>query len=558
MDTVVHSYEVHLELDQLFSFVKSAESGQQGYIISHDSIFLQFFNEGRDKVSKSIIKIIKLTGDNPQQRNNLDSLYQLINMRFALLVNSLEQNLMQHRSEFRYDINLLKGKDLMDMIFLQINKMIDFEMNYNHEQQQKYKQETFFTPFFSLYLLFFSLTIFTFSYFKINRDLEKSKQANEELIIKNESIRHAESIGEFSTWQWDLETDDFIYSDNQYRLLGCEPKSFMPSLTNYLQFVHPDDRHLFIRKENEISGADENPTIAFYRIIRKDNQVRYFKSIGRLLTDVNGKKVVIGINCDITDQRLSGIALQERSLELERTNKELANFNHMASHDLQEPLRKIETFISRINSNYTEELPQTLKFYLQRINSAAESMRVLIDDLLLFARTNKVEKLFIRTNLDDILKDVIQELKPVMDEKNATIEKVNLPVIDVIPYQIHQLFKNLIENSLKYQRLSVSPVIKITSNLVHSKDYSFIKHIDQKIIKIEFSDNGIGFDEQYAESIFKIFYRLHHVSEHPGTGMGLAICKKIVENHNGFISAKGTPGNGAVFSIYLPIPEIQA
>jgi hypothetical protein len=262
----------------------------------------------------------------------------------------------------------------------------------------------------------------------------------------------------------------------------------------------------------------------------------------------------IGIGKDITDHHLSNVALEERNHELEQSIKELESFNRVASHDLQEPLRKIQTFISRISDNDRANLSEQGKEYISKIDSAAHKMRILIDDLLLFSRTNKSEKIFEKTDLNQLLENANQELAHDIEEKNAVIQSAQLPVLNVIAFQIQQLFVNLIGNALKYSKPDVAPVIKIDCEKLAARDYpDFITDTRKKYFKISISDNGMGFDQQYAEKIFILFHRLHPNSEYVGTGIGLSICKKIAENHNGFIIAEGKPGVGATFIVYLPV-----
>ncbi|HWZ22123.1 MAG TPA: ATP-binding protein, partial [Cytophagaceae bacterium] len=157
------------------------------------------------------------------------------------------------------------------------------------------------------------------------------------------------------------------------------------------------------------------------------------------------------------------------------------------------------------------------------------------------------------TDLNFSLETIKQELAPSLEEKNATIEAGILPTLNVIPFQIQQLFTNLIGNSLKYSKPNIPPVIKISCEKIIAKDYPILKMDTLKeYYKISFTDNGIGFEQEYAENIFILFHRLHHITEYPGTGIGLAICKKIVENHSGFIKAEGRPGIGSTFSVFLP------
>jgi len=288
-------------------------------------------------------------------------------------------------------------------------------------------------------------------------------------------------------------------------------------------------------------------------VLRPDNEIRYFKSTGKLLTDQQGNNILLGINFDITDEHLLNIELKERNAELEASNKELASFNHVASHDLQEPLRKIQTFISRVSDADKAVLSDSAKDYIYKIEVSAKRMRVLIDDLLLFSRTNTTKKEFIKTNLSELLENAKSELTEIIDEKKAIITASKLPKLSVIPYQIEQLFINLIGNSLKYSQPDLVPEISIESEKVNSDQFpELLDQNTKKFYKITFTDNGMGFDPQFKETIFILFQRLHSRQEYPGTGIGLAICKKIVENHKGFITADSTPDEGSVFTVFLP------
>lgn len=551
---LVHSHKVNHELEQLNSSLKDVEINQTAYFISRDTVFLKAFDDSRRNVEYAINKLQVLTQDNLKQQNNLDSLIKLIKLRYNILFeNSINLNDSLQVNANRFNKSLLEGKVALQNIRKMTNEMIDLENVYLVERQKRYESETFFTPFYSLLLLLFSLIIFAFSYYKINRDLEALKKSNLVLKIATESMKHAEEIGGFSSWQWDLGTNTFIYSDNQYRLLGVEPNSFTPSNEAFMSFVHPDDRDIVSKGENLVIN-NEQSSVAFFRIIRKDGSIRYFKSIGKFLTDSHGNKILIGINNDVTEEHLISKSLEDRNNELEKSNKELASFNHVASHDLQEPLRKIQTFISRVYDREMDNLSEHGKEYLERIQIAAKRMRVLIDDLLLFSKTNKIEKVFTQTDLTEVVDQAIQELAQQIEDTRATITIAPLPTLDVIPFQIQQLFINLFANALKYAKPEVSPIITVESEIVNSNEYYTLMKVEsKKFYKISIRDNGLGFSEEYADAIFTLFYRLHNNSDYPGTGIGLAICKKIVENHGGYINATSALGEGSTFCVFLPV-----
>jgi len=550
-ELLVRSYKIQIQLEQLVSYVKDAETGERGYIITRDSDFLQPYNTARDKIKGTLFALQYLTSQNLRQQHNLDSLLLLVNLRLALLKSSLEISSAENLNKRWLEENMTKGRKTMDIIRSQINKMIDLEVSNFNEHQKKYNREISITPIFTLFLFTVTLIFLIFSYLKINQDLEIQKRTNEKLLISIESIKHAEIIGEFGTSQWNLKTNKRYYSDNLYALLGCEPQSFEATVENFLKFVHPDDRHIVTNGVKEVT--DNNPFPVEYRIIRKDGEIRFFKSIGKFITDNGNSKLYIGISRDITQQHLTEQALVERNRELEHSVNELESFNRVASHDLQEPLRKIQTFISRISEKELSAMSETSKEYFARIKTSASRMRTLIDDLLLFSRANKIEKVFEKTDFNQILESVRQELSQTIEEKNAVIRSASLPTLNVIPFQIQQLFINLIGNSLKYSNPDVPPEIKIECEIMSAGTSPILEgNASTNYYKISVTDNGLGFEQKYADHIFVLFHRLHNKSEYPGTGIGLAICKKIVENHNGFITAKGIPGIGSTFTIFLP------
>jgi light-regulated signal transduction histidine kinase (bacteriophytochrome) len=322
-------------------------------------------------------------------------------------------------------------------------------------------------------------------------------------------------------------------------------------MENFLKYVHPDDRHK-IEEGRRLAIEKNIPSVISFRITRPDGEVRHIKSVAKL-TDFHDNKVFIGINSDITEQYISNIAMEERNRELEQTNIELASFNHIASHDLQEPLRKIQTFISRIIEKDQQVLSPASQEYFSRIQLSVKRMRNLINDLLLFSRAGKAEKVFKKADLNILLENAQQELVSDIEEKQAVIHSMKLPELNVVPFQIQQLFLNLLNNSIKYSKPGVAPVINIEGEITDAPGNLHHEKSNNKFYKISLTDNGEGFEQEYAENIFMLFYRLHPKSESPGSGIGLAICKKIVENHEGVIFAHSKPGIGSTFTFFLPM-----
>lgn len=238
-------------------------------------------------------------------------------------------------------------------------------------------------------------------------------------------------------------------------------------------------------------------------------------------------------------------------------NKELEEFVYVASHDLQEPLRKITSFSERLKEKLPADLDPEIQMYLSRILVATKNMRNLIENLLEFSRTSRLSEPFTHVELDEIIAQVKADLELKIEETNSTINSENLPVIEGITMQMRQLFTNLFTNAIKFKSPDKASVINIRSyEISESEKSEYNINNPGKVFKIIVTDQGIGFEQEYATRIFQIFQRLHGKSEYPGTGIGLAICKKIVDNHHGQIFANSQPGKGAEFIIILPQSQI--
>lgn len=550
---VQHNYEVHIELEKLLSALKDAESGKRGFIISRDSTLLEPLLKSRTELNKSLQHLKYLTKDNPKQQKNISELEVKIIETLEIFNKTLNlasgdyTNSPEFISEFR------QGRQTMNSVRFKILEMTTHENDILGTSKEKSSKNLSNAPMLVYYVLIISLLILLLTYLQISQNLKVLKQKNELLETFKKSTTQSEIISKHGNWIWHVEENTFEYSDNLYRLLGEEPQSFDATLANYIDFVHPDDVDKLTEQVNKMMENEDLPFI-HYRIIQKNGTIKYFKAYGKLLIDSDGYKKILGTTADITDEIENYRLIEERNQELERSNKELSSFNYVASHDLQEPLRKIQTFLSRLEEKEQENLSTNGKLYIERIKSSSGRMRSLIDDLLQFSRTNKSEEAFEDSNINILLETAKHDLIEIISDKRARISSDSIPSMKVIPFQIKQLFLNLMSNSLKYCREATVPVIKITYAQTNASDLPKIKYYKHNVYHtITVTDNGIGFDQDYAEKIFILFNRLHNKNEYSGTGIGLSICKKIVENHNGYITAKGDVNSGAIFTIYLPL-----
>lgn len=290
---------------------------------------------------------------------------------------------------------------------------------------------------------------------------------------------------------------------------------------------------------------------------RKDESVFWGSVVLTALHDDKGE--VIGfskVSRDLTDKKQAEDQMQEYMAQLEFQNKELDQFVYAASHDMKEPLRKIHLYNSYIVSNPSNVLDEKSREYFNRTIQATRRMGGLIEDLLEYSRITTISESFEPVDLNVIVDEIAAFHKEEFEQKKITIDKDELPVIRAIPFQIKQLLSNLVDNAVKYRHPEREGRITIGSQTISGKAAATAADHHKWYYKISVRDNGIGFKPEFGEKIFEIFQRLQSVASIKGSGIGLAICKKIVQNHNGWMKATGSPGEGAIFSIFLPLESL--
>lgn len=331
------------------------------------------------------------------------------------------------------------------------------------------------------------------------------------------------------------------------------------------EYSYPETHPKDTRFEScwRIAINTQRPVVAEIRIRKIDDQEFRYHLL--MLTPVKTEEKVVkwvGILTDIHEQKVANEVLEKKveertrelqtiNKELESSNNELQQFASVASHDLKEPLRKIQLFASIVKDKYIPPDSEA-KEYIDRIINSSERMSNLITDLLNYSVVSGFE-CFVRTDLRKLMGETVSELEVQVKEKNAEVIISDIPFVEVVPGQISQVFQNLLSNALKFSRESVDPVVKISAYCCKRKDFGCVVSEDGPYCKISVSDNGIGFNEIYLDRIFTIFQRLHSKSKFEGTGIGLAIVKKIIEKHDGIITAESQEGVGSTFTMILPV-----
>lgn len=551
VDLISDSNKKQFELEKILSEVIQRENAIRSYIITKDSLFYENNLQTKRNIFKSL-SLLKSDYSSKDDIKKVESLTVSLQKRLAHFEKTLTISNLKPIDADLLNLALIEGDKQTKALQEKTYQLIDREVtklkihNINH----RYDIETSTITAFSLTIL--TLVILLFSLNKINIDFERVRKLNEELKFVNQISDNAEKVAGISHWKINIKTGKFFYSDNFFRILGLKPNAFEQNIENFTPYIHPDDIEDALLQHEE-SMLNHTPTSMVYRIIRKDGEIRYISSTGDFTHNSKGELVKIGVSNDITEEYISKLALEEKNRSLVAINAEQESFNQIVSHDLQEPLRKIQMFISRIEETESESISEKGKDYFSKIKNSANRMQNLMIDLVNYSKTIKDDKVFVKTNFNKLLDDVVHELAINIEEKNAVIEIGHLPKINTVPFQIHQLFVNIISNSLKYSKESVAPVIKIKAEKIKKDEkINDTELSDKKYHKITITDNGIGFKQEFSEKIFMLFRRLETDSAYSGTGIGLAICKKIIENHKGFIKAEGKPDIGSVFTIYLP------
>ena len=301
----------------------------------------------------------------------------------------------------------------------------------------------------------------------------------------------------------------------------------------------------------------------FCQVAETSRKLRYEVNSGKNTYDVLLARFSDGITAsffNITELRKYGEDLKKKIQELEQSNYELEQYAYVASHDLQEPLRKIRIFGGLIRDKSHEQLDTVTRQYLQRLIDAAGRMTSLINELLKFSRLFKSERQFAKIDLNEVLNNVLKDFDLMIQEKNVQIKSSELPVVEAIPLHMNQLFYNLIHNALKFSDTREQPELQISSREVPPEEIAKYESLDKsnQYYEIIFKDNGIGFHQEFASQIFEIFKRLNEQHIYPGSGIGLALCKKIILNHHGIIWAEGEERKGAAFHLILPSAQPNA
>jgi PAS domain S-box-containing protein len=370
------------------------------------------------------------------------------------------------------------------------------------------------------------------------RDISARKRAENELRDRESALSESQRIAHIGSWRWKLPMDRSAcaaWTPETYRIFGVSPDTFVPSVAAFQSLIHPGDRSAMQAWIGACLAGEEPPDLEF-RVDLPDGSVRHVLSRGFLVRGAENKPIGLsGIAQDITERKLMEEAIRAHSEKLARSNEELERFAYVASHDLQEPLRMVASFTQLLSQKYSGKLDEAADRYILYAVDGAKRMQQLITDLLAYSRVNSKELDLRQTDCATVVRGAMRNLQVAIEESGASIEFDPLPALWVDQGQFTQLFQNLLGNSIKFRRKEECPRIHISAADGGAE------------WMISVQDNGIGIDPRQAERVFQIFQRLHTRQEYTGTGIGLAVCKKVVERHGGNLWVESEPGAGSTF-----------
>jgi PAS domain S-box-containing protein len=583
---VAHTHEVEQKIKTTLAELTEAETGQRGYLLTGDDNYLKLYKDGADLIHQHIGELQTLTADNPNQQRRINTLKPLVTQRLAGLEQVIQLRKHKGFSAALTGVKTNQGTKTMARIRQLLDEMVREEAALLKQRLMRYEAASRTQNFVFSAGIVFNVIVFYWLYRAISREIQRRLQAQATVQKVNEQLEQkvAERTAALKDKIIALEQTKAALKEN-YNLLrsviDASPHPiFVKDLQGRYQLMNISGASRFNKQPEEVIGlnssslfppevcakfqADEQRVLTtgqaetVEETVPIGDKLRTYHTTTNVYRDSEGNLLgIVGFARDITPLKQAQEELRQANQELEmrvqertrelvsrehelvRSNTELEQFAYVASHDLREPLRKIKSYTELLAENYQHQLDEKADKYINYITDGASRMQALISDLLTYSRVGKGELTVEPTHLESILERIINDLSLTIKENDALVTVKPLPTILANPQQMAQLFQNLIVNAIKY-RGEATPRILIQSEL---KD-------NQWLISIQ--DNGIGIKPLHFERIFAIFQRLHSRDQYSGTGIGLAICKKIVERHGGRIWVESEFGTGTTFYFTLP------
>lgn len=554
---VAHSHQVLETQEMLLRHLMEAESGERGYLITGDSLYLLSYTSSWVLIRQDFEKLKMLTTDNIAQQERLSKLEPLISRKLAVVKENITARQLEGWEKASAQFEKGDDRELMADIYEIMNAFGTEEHHLLVYRGSSFGQIGEVTTDVIVVGTLSGAFFLAVATWMILRDFSARRRVEEELAQERNLLSILIETIPDHVYVKDLEGRYILDNASHRQHLGVEsiievkgrrPADFFPAeLAAIYQEV---DQKVMATGKAVINH--EEPAVD------KDGNFIWHSTSKVPLCDTSGKMVgVICLSANITERKHADEQLRHSAAQMERSNQELQEFASVASHDLQEPLRKIMAFGDRLKMKCGEALGQQGSDYLERMQDAAKRMRILIDDILTLSRVTSANKPFVEVDLAQVARGVVSDLELRIEQTGASVEVGFLPKIEADPSQIRQLFQNLISNALKFHPPGQKPVVSVSAKILEVSDYQLPGALPgSEVCQIVVEDNGIGFSAEYAEKIFALFQRLHGRQEYEGTGIGLAVCRKITDRHGGSIMAKSTDGEGATFIVRLPVKQI--
>jgi PAS domain S-box-containing protein len=549
---LVHNSELQLHthrevqaLARLAALLREAESGQRGFLLTGRDGYLEPYEGALREVDGQLRAVRRLAVGNAGRAAQLDRIDRLVEVKLAEMAETIRLRRTRGLDAAVEVVGTDRGRAAMREIRAIVREVEREEQEelarHGHVVQADARRTLRVIPLVGV----LALLLAGVSWAGFHRTLSESERAGRALRRSDERFRSL--IENASDVIAILDADGVIRYESPAleRVLGYRVEEMVG--TNAFDSIHEDDQGTVAEKFAHALEAPGRVVSLEYRFRHRDGTWRYLESNGCNLLDHPAVGGIVVNSRDITERKVAEEALAAQARELRRSNQELEQFAYVASHDLQEPLRKIQAFGDRLQGRYAAELGERGADYLQRMQGAAGRMQVLIQDLLSFSRVSTKARPFVPVELATVADEVISDLQARIQATGGRVETEALPTLRADRTQMRQLLQNLVGNALKFHREGVSPVVRIEGRTTGGNGSGAPRGVEIRV-----ADNGIGFDEKYLDRIFDPFQRLHGRSEYEGTGMGLAICRKIAERHGGGITAHSTPGRGTTFIVTLP------
>ena len=554
-EAVAHSREILETEEKVLRHLMEMESGRRGYLLTGDDRHLRGYEQGQTLLIENFKLLKGLIADDPRQLERTHKLRELINDSFAKQSAEIDAR----RSAGFPAAAALFAKAESDQATREIYAILmDFEDQERSRLNLRAESTRFTGSATTLVILVGSSVTFVAllsAGWMIFRDIAARRRAETALADQASMLTAIVDTMPDHVYLKDAKGRYILDNRAHRRYLGLHGDESVDGKTVHDFFpkdiaarYDADDQYVF-KTGAPIRNREEPARPAA-------PNVHWLATTKMPLRDGTGRIIgLVGVSTDITQRKLDEEKLRMFAAQLERSNAELASFASVASHDLQEPLRKIQAFGDRLRAKCSEQLGEQGLEYLARMDNAAKRMQTLIQDLLKLSRVTSRAQPFAACDLGRVVGEVLGDLEVRIEQTAAAIEIGELPTIDADPLQMRQLFQNLIANALKFQKPGAPPLVRIFAEEAGVGCAIPGAQAREPMCRISVQDDGIGFDPKFAEQIFAVFQRLHTKTEYEGTGIGLAVCRKITDRHGGTIVATSVEGQGATFIVTLPAKQ---